>query len=148
MLQGEIIWGAAVLRGCQGKYKKKLTEGIHTQKDVRGIVEGRLKKEAEKRREQAVNEVSESSVKCRNRLCLITICLSRYVFCPLVSFTTCPYRSIIPENCRYFVTAEASYKLILSNQTCQDFFTVCVYYNSFTEQTSLKMVGSGYYWRG
>lgn len=34
------------------KYKKNLTEGIHTQKGVRGIVEGRLKKEAEKRKKE------------------------------------------------------------------------------------------------
>lgn len=106
MLQGGTIWGFAVLRGCQSKYKKNLTEGIHTKKGVRGIVEGRLKKEAEKRKkEQKVKKVSEGSDKCRNRPCLITICLSQYIFCPLVSFTTCPYGSIIPENCRYFVTA-------------------------------------------
>lgn len=52
MLQGETIWGFAVPKGLQGKYKQNVTEGIHTQKDVRDTVDGRLKKEAEERRKE------------------------------------------------------------------------------------------------
>lgn len=52
MLQGETISAFAVLKGLQGKYKQNLTEGIHTKKDVRGIVDGRLKKEAEESRKE------------------------------------------------------------------------------------------------
>lgn len=37
----------AELKVCQGRYKKNVTEGIHIQKYVRSIVDGRVKMEDE-----------------------------------------------------------------------------------------------------